>query len=190
MPVAMMKLDKVFIINLFLLTTLFSFLSPSIAQEMGKEEILNESYSSIDYDRDDESQSATIYAYSPGFSATVENQDPQLSNGKVEPNSGDSSTQFYYSVNYFDEDEDAPATISVYINETSFGMTLGSGLAYNGIYKSSAQILDSGTHSYYFTATDGEGGSVRLPVSESFSGPTVNDPPQLSHMFILIIWLT
>ena len=176
-----MKLDKYFMIMLCTVTTLHSFLSPSIAQEMGREELLEEMYLVVDYDEAGESESAMASFYSPGFSATVDNKDPQLSNGKVTPEYGGSSTQFYFSVDYSDSNEDVPATIGVYIDDAPSSVTLDSGSAYNGTYKSEAKTLSSGTHTYYFVATDGDGGSARLPASGSNSGPTVNDNPQLSN---------
>jgi hypothetical protein len=143
------------------------------------EELLEEMYLVIDYDDIAESEPTTVSVYDLGFLATV-NDAPQLSNGKVAPESGDSSTQFYYSVDYSDTNQDAPTTISVYVDDTPSTLTLDIGVAYNGTYKSSAKTLDVGTHNYYFTATDGNGGSARLPASGSNSGPTVNDDPELS----------
>ena len=158
--------------------TLFGFPPLSIAQEVIKEELFDDHYDGLDYDEENVGYSATIYFYSRGFSAFV-NDNPQLSNGKVAPESGDSSTQFYYSVDYSDTNEDVPATISVFVDDIPSTLTLDSGVAYNGTYKSAAKTLGSGNHTYYFNATDGDGGSARLPVSESYSVPTVNNLPRL-----------
>lgn len=180
MLVVMMKVYKVFIIIIFTGITLCSLLSPSAAQEVNREELFEEMYLVVDYDEVGESESTTVSVYAPAFLATA-NDAPQLSNGKVAPNSGNSSTQFYFSVDYSDSNNDTPATIAVYIDATPSSMTLDSGSAYNGTYKSAAKTLSSGTHAYYFTATDGNGGSARLPATGSSSGPTVNDDPSLSE---------
>ncbi len=170
-----MKLYKLFIITLSTLMVFHSFLSPSIAQELSGRELLRGSYYSLDYDTEDEREIATLCVYSPGYTAIVDNHDPQLSNGKVTPEYGSSSTQFYYSVDYLDADGDTPATISVYIDDEPSSMTLDSGGASNGTYKSEAKTLGLETHTYYFSATDGDGGSARLPATGSNSGPKVID---------------
>jgi hypothetical protein len=178
--VAVMRAYKTLVTILFMVITLFGFSPLSIAQEVGKEELFDDHYDGLDYDEEKVGYSATIYFYSPGLSATV-NDNPQLSNGKVAPESGDSSTQFYYSVDYSDTNEDVPATISVFVDDIPSTLTLDSGVAYNGTYKSAAKTLGSGNHTYYFNATDGDGGSARLPESGSVSGPRVNDAPELSN---------
>jgi len=136
-----MKLYKFFIITLSTLMVFHSFLSPSIAQELSGRELLRGSYYSLDYDTEDEREIATLCIYSPGYSATVDNHAPQLSNGKVTPEYGSSSTQFYYSVDYLDADGDTPATISVSIDDEPSSMTLDSGEVSNGTYKSEAKTL-------------------------------------------------
>ena len=178
--VAVMRVYKTLVITLFTVITLFGFSPLSIAQEVGREDIFDEYYDALDYDEGNVGHSAIISFYSRGLSATG-NDTPQLSNGKVAPESGDSSTQFYYSVDYSDTNEDVPATISVFVDDIPSTLTLDSGVAYNGTYKSAAKTLGSGNHTYYFNATDGNGGSARLPESGSVSGPKVNDAPELSN---------
>ena len=172
--VAVMKTYKTLFITLFMVITLSGFPPLSIAQEVGREDIFDENYDGLDYDEGNVGCSATIYFYSRGLSATG-NDNPQLSNGKVAPESGNSSTQFYYSVDYSDSNGDAPTTISVYIDDASSTLTLNSGVASSGTYKSAAITLGSQAHTYYFTAENGTGGSARLPASGSISGPGVSD---------------
>ena len=101
------------------------------------------------------------------------NHDPDLSSGYVEPPSGDTNTNFYWYVNYYDQDGDAPATKYVYIDGTPHTMTLYSGTTSNGTYRYGPTALSIGIHDYYFYFTDGNGGSNRLPNSGSSSGPNV-----------------
>ncbi len=102
----------------------------------------------------------------------TENQDPILSNGGVSPSSGEASTTFSYTVDYYDQDGDAPSTKNVYIDGSPHGMTLLSGSAASGTYRSQTPLA-AGSHEYYFYFTDGHGGSDRLPSSDTYSGPTV-----------------
>lgn len=102
------------------------------------------------------------------------NHDPQLSNGLVNPGSGDTNTDFYWYVDYFDEDNDPPLTKDVYIDDTAYTMSLHSGSASNGTYRYGPTNLGVGTHNYYFYFTDGNGGSDRLPGSGTYSGPSVS----------------
>jgi hypothetical protein len=102
------------------------------------------------------------------------NTPPSLSSGQVSPSTGDTSSQFYYYVDYYDADGDAPTTRSVYIDDVPYTMTLYSGSASNGTYQYGPTSLPVGIHVYYFYFEDGRGGTVRLPISDSYTGPTVN----------------
>jgi hypothetical protein len=115
------------------------------------------------------------------------NTPPQLSSGYVDPTSGTTSTNFYYYVSYYDADGDSPSTKYVYIDGTSYTMSLYSGSAYNGVYRYGPKTLAAVSHDYYFHFTDGQGGTARLPVSGTSSGPTVespNTPPELSSGYV------
>ncbi len=103
------------------------------------------------------------------------NTPPELSNGSVTPGSGENTTTFTYSVDYYDMDADAPATKQVVIDGTPHPMALQSGEAHDGTYRYQAtgEELGMGDHTYYFSFTDGEGGTARLPASGTKSGPTV-----------------
>jgi hypothetical protein len=104
------------------------------------------------------------------------NIDPELSGPDVDPNSGDTSTDFYWSVEYVDLDGDAPLSKQVYIDDTAFTMDLLNGSASNGTYRYGPKKLSAGNHNYYFSFTDGNGGSARLPTSGTAAGPPVTTP--------------
>jgi len=110
-------------------------------------------------------------------SVSKPNHDPELSSGDVDPNSGDTSTTFSYTVDYYDQDGDSPSTKYVYIDGSPHTMGLHSGSASNGTYRYQT-TLSSGSHNYYFDFTDGESGSDRLPSSGTNSGPSVSEPTE------------
>ena len=101
------------------------------------------------------------------------NNNPQLSNGFVEPSSGSASTNFYWYVDYYDEDGDAPASKQLYIDGTPNTMGLHSDSASNGTYRYGPVNLAIGSHNYYFYFNDGNGGNDRLPTSDTYTGPLV-----------------
>ena len=103
------------------------------------------------------------------------NNAPTLASPSLSPTTGDTSTSFTFKVNYADTDGDNPSTYQyVYIDgATSHYMSWDSGTSSsNGTYKCST-TLGAGDHTYYFYFEDGQGGSSRLPSSETSSGPTV-----------------
>jgi ligand-binding sensor domain-containing protein len=122
------------------------------------------------------------------YSITPVNNDPVLSLGSVSPTIGDTSTAFTYSVDYYDIDGNAPSTIQVYIDGSASSMTFSSGTSTsNGTYTLSGVALAAGSHTYYFTCDDGNGGSDRLPETGTYSGPTVTGlPTQVTATFTFI----
>ncbi|UCH89014.1 MAG: putative Ig domain-containing protein [Thermoplasmata archaeon] len=84
----------------------------------------------------------------------ITNHPPVLTNGKMTPGSGNTQTWFTFSVDYYDEDGDAPTSITVVIDGEAFEMSPVSGSASDGTYEYRTQ-LGEGEHSYYFTASDG-----------------------------------
>lgn len=113
-------------------------------------------------------------SYTGPLITTAGNHAPVLTSGGVSPETGTSSTIFTYSVHYFDEDGDSPATRSVYIDDAPQTMTLLSGESANGIYGYET-ALAPGTHTYAFKFTDGKGGSARLPLENAYAHTTVDD---------------
>lgn len=108
---------------------------------------------------------------------------PQLSNGLVNPSSGDTLTNFYYYVTYYDSEGGSPDVRQVYIDGTAYDMSLHSGLASDGIYRYGPMMLPIGSHSYYFYFEDGRGGTARLPETHSFTGPVVSAGPAVIWNF-------
>ncbi|MFW3146777.1 MAG: Ig-like domain-containing protein [Thermoplasmatota archaeon] len=83
------------------------------------------------------------------------NSPPLLSEGGIEPGSGNTSTEFIFVVHYKDIDGDAPTRLVVIINGTPFDMTFESGELSDGFYVHSTQ-LEPGEHHYYFNGSDGK----------------------------------
>ncbi len=100
------------------------------------------------------------------------NNAPVLSGPGVSPSSGLTTDTFTYSVRYTDQDGDSPGSAVVYIDGSAHTMALASGLTSNGAYTFST-TLGAGSHTYYFSFTDGKGDSARQPESGSIDGPTV-----------------
>jgi len=96
------------------------------------------------------------------------NNAPALASGSLSPTSGDTSTSFVFTVNCTDGDGDSLSTKYLYIDGSSRSMSLDTGNTYK--YTTTLAV---GEHSYYFHFEDGQGGSSRLPSSETSSGPTV-----------------
>jgi subtilisin family serine protease len=108
------------------------------------------------------------------FTLTV-NSPPQLSGGSVGPTTGDTSTDFYYTVHYYDADGHTPGVKQLYTDDTAYSMTLYSGQAYDGTYRYGPVNLSAGGHNYHFYFEDGNGGTAREPSSTgwNYAGPTV-----------------
>ena len=100
---------------------------------------------------------------------------PELSDGSVSPEYGQSTDTFTYSVHYYHADSEPPATADVYIDGSPQTMTLASGQAADGDYEYEASSLSAGDHSFYFYFEDGNGKSDRLPASGTSDGPFVDD---------------
>ena len=105
----------------------------------------------------------------------------QQSIARVSPSEGNTSTDFYWYVHYYDADGDPPSIRDVYIDidgmsyGTSYEMRLDSGSDSNGTYIYGPMNLGVGDHNYFFYFTDGNGGSDRWPSSGTDPGPSVVD---------------
>lgn len=108
---------------------------------------------------------------------------PQLSNGLVNPSTGDTVTNFYYYVTYYDSEGGSPDVRQVYVDGIAYDMSLHSGLASDGIYRYGPVNLTVGTHSYYFYFEDGRGGPARLPETGSYYAPVVSPGPGVTWHF-------
>ncbi|NVM03136.1 MAG: tetratricopeptide repeat protein [Candidatus Helarchaeota archaeon] len=84
---------------------------------------------------------------------------PTLSNGLVNPSSGNQTTQFNFSVVYTDLDDNPPASINVWINGTPYPMEQQNVLDDNytdGCSFQSLVYLQPGTYNYQFKCDDGK----------------------------------
>ncbi|MFW9987178.1 MAG: C1 family peptidase [Candidatus Odinarchaeota archaeon] len=111
---------------------------------------------------------------------------PTLSNGHVSPSSGyNGSTNFIFSVNYTDADNNIPTSINVTIISDTYTMIKQNPSDFNYmdgcIYTFSTYLMDIGTYSYYFNCSDG-GASVG---DGPYSGPNVVEEPILPGDFAL-----
>jgi len=111
-------------------------------------------------------------------SSSGQNHNPILYNPRVLPLSGTTLDDFEYLIDYYDSDGDAPAEGGTYIWVRIDGgerqtMPLKSGASANGTYHLPNISLDTGTHSYSFSAVDTGGG---VAVTDTFNGPYVDVP--------------
>lgn len=103
-----------------------------------------------------------------------------LSSGRVLPALGQTTTPYTWTVSYFDQATASPMVKNLYIDEAPVEMSLISGVAGNGTYQYSG-TMPSGIHNFRFQFTDSAGGTVLLPGTGNYSGPTVNTNPTLSQ---------
>ncbi|MGC9323829.1 MAG: Ig-like domain-containing protein, partial [Desulfomonilia bacterium] len=102
-----------------------------------------------------------------------DNHTPVLSDGGMEPGSGNTTDVFTFTIHYRDSDGHPPGVKNVIINGISHPMTLSQGTPYNGTYAYESR-LPAGQVDYSFSFTDGYGGSARLPETGSIVGPTIS----------------
>jgi hypothetical protein len=118
---------------------------------------------------------------STNFSLTVKgippiNEVPELTNGKMTPSTGDTDTEFTFTVIYTD-DENEPGDVHIWIDGDRFEMTpdVDDTDYTDGVKYTYQTKLDKGTHEYYFTGTDGTNGAVSgdtTPTSAGEAGVT------------------
>lgn len=109
-------------------------------------------------------------AISQGIAPT--NMPPRLSHSRVDPLTGDESSQFEFSVDYYDAEGQAPHPDGrkVYFSDGRQGtMTLKSGLPCDGTYHYTT-TFPIGSYSYWFLFPDTEGGVAK---TEWQNGPYV-----------------
>ncbi|NVM03260.1 MAG: hypothetical protein HWN67_13045 [Candidatus Helarchaeota archaeon] len=112
---------------------------------------------------------------------------PQLTDGKVIPTEGDSSTIFNFTVNFTDADNNRPDYVRVTINNTAYEMSPlnpGDKNYIDGAIYNLTTPLQPGNCTFYFNASDGMY-PIGFPASGRLIGPNVtykNDyPPILSN---------
>ncbi len=86
---------------------------------------------------------------------TTKNLAPILSNPMISPESGDTKTEFTFSVHYYDNESDSPVLIQLVMKDSTYDMELLSGVAANGTYEYTIKLTE-GEHIYSFTASDGK----------------------------------
>jgi len=100
---------------------------------------------------------------------------PVLSQASVTPDSGDQSTMFEYLVHFVDPDGGYPPLRRIYINGSVKSMNNKLELSENWFTVDVPGIeLNDSKNEYYFIFNDDEGNSVRYPMTDSFSGPSIN----------------
>jgi len=103
-------------------------------------------------------------------------QAPELSEATLEPEIGNESTEFYFTVHYLDEEGLPPKFHSVYVNNIPYDMELIAGETYDGTYQAIIKGFDIGVgidNSYYFLFQNTIDATTRYPATGSFNGPTV-----------------
>ena len=126
-------------------------------------------------------------------SPIASNQMPILESPKLVPMVGSTFSDFTYTVIYKEMEGingQPPAFVRVVIDGTARDMTpvvSGTPSYRSGVTFRYVAKLPSGSHTYYFEASDGVG-LVTLPLTnavtgtiEPFNGPWVNDPPTLTN---------
>ena len=107
---------------------------------------------------------------------------------RLTPFEGDIDTEFIFSVDYIDLDNEPPVTISVVIDGIVYNMTLKPGeTPFDGKYEFKTKLRE-GEHSYYFTASDGKD----INTSKTLIGPNVYevkkaDDPEFNNSIFIII---
>lgn len=119
-------------------------------------------------DHDQQVYAYVDYAYNgPAYNHPPRLQDPPS------PAEGDISTNFTYSVRYYDEDGDVPSVAYVCIDGIPQAMEFRDGSSPSDGRYQYMTTLPVGRHDYYFRFEDGRGGSARLPILGVYAGPEV-----------------
>ncbi|MFX1400244.1 MAG: hypothetical protein ACFE8V_03240 [Promethearchaeota archaeon] len=83
---------------------------------------------------------------------------PVLNNPEVSPPIGDLTTEFTFTVNYSDLDNNLPNEVNVIINDTLYSMVKQNSSDFNyidGVIYEYKTYLPNGTYQYFFNASDG-----------------------------------
>ena len=95
-------------------------------------------------------------------------REPVLSTGSASSFSIAPSSDVYFSVGYYDQDGDAPKVKQVTIDGVGHDMELFSGSPSSGTYRGGPLPAGGADMVYYFSFSDGHGGSARLPGAGGF----------------------
>lgn len=117
-------------------------------------------------------ESSAMYVDYDYLGPARDNHPPRLSSADQAPPFGDPSGVYSYTVRYYDEDSDPPTVRTISIDGQPFEMSLYDGGASSGRYRYTTGLA-TGRHDYFFLFSDGRGGTARLPLEGTFSGPDV-----------------
>lgn len=116
---------------------------------------------------------ATTAAWGAG-SCSSQAHNPQLSNGRVSPATGTTTTVFTFSVTYADTKGCAPNWVRVTVAGVGVYPMNGSGTTYDaGVTFTRALQLPVGTHAYSFMASSGVDGGQKTTALASVTPPSV-----------------
>lgn len=111
------------------------------------------------------------------FIPKPDNNKPELTEGKMEPSSGDTKTDFTFAVTYTDADNES-GTVWLWIGDNKYEMTKdhNDDDYTDGVKYTYRTKLGEGNHSYYFTADDGTddavAGDTKTPINDSTAKST------------------
>ena len=124
------------------------------------------------------------------------NQPPQLINGRVLPPIGAPSTIFIFKVTYQDAENTSPTNINVVIDSVLHSMIKANPSDNNfvdGVDYIFASPLTSGSHTFYFSTSDGTN-NTQFPAVGTIDGPTIqiggNGGGEFSFEDILLALIT
>ncbi|MFX0137398.1 MAG: nidogen-like domain-containing protein, partial [Candidatus Hodarchaeota archaeon] len=109
---------------------------------------------------------------------------PILTNGIVNPPTGDASTLFVFRINYTDIDNNTPEYVNITINSTTYAMVKQNSMDTNymdGCIFIFNTILSVGTYVYYFNCSDG----VFTTVDGPYIGPLVEEPSLKNYTMVV-----
>ena len=114
-----------------------------------------------------------VYSYIDyTYSGPTSNHAPSLSNGKVVPPTGTVAGTYTFYVDYYDSDTDAPAVMTVYVDENPYAMVPSAGPLFSTTYNFQT-TLSVGTHTFRFHCEDGRGEWANDPIAGTYTGPFV-----------------
>lgn len=118
-------------------------------------------------------QTWTITMNKTNVNIPTNDNPPILNNPEVSPTMGDLTTEFSFTVNYSDPENNLPTDINVIMNDTIYPMEKQNSSDVNyrdGVIYEYKTFLSNGTYQYFFNASDG-----RFSTNTSvYSGPDVS----------------
>ncbi|MEX2683623.1 MAG: NosD domain-containing protein [Candidatus Sigynarchaeota archaeon] len=130
----------------------------------------------------------TTRSYGPINVGLSNSQPPRLTNANATPATGDENTVFTFRVMYTDQDNNAPASITVTIDGAAHSMTKedpSDTNLMNGCWYKYTTTLGAGSHAFSMQCTDG----VNSNSTSTMQGPivTLSAGAQAAHLAIAIM---